>query len=122
MLSSLKLRVGVILSVTSFMGLAGCGGGSTLDTDGGLDGSDDGEASDFDTKQEDAKKPETGSSCGEKGSTQDCGHCGTQTCESTGMWGTCTGEGVCAPGDMAPDGCYMGAEATCNSSCDWVCP
>ena len=56
------------------------------------------------------------------GDKQACGNCGTQECDSCGGWGTCAGQGVCTPGAIGPDGCYMGVEATCNASCDWVCP
>jgi len=118
MTSSRQVRalhlVGVILGATSLMGLAGCGSGDDMgQLDGGLDATEDGavEASDHDAKREEA-----GSPCTKEGSTQACGNCGTQTCESTGLWGICTGQGVCAPG--ATKDCSLGIEH-CSSTCTW---
>jgi hypothetical protein len=68
-----------------------------------------------------------GGSCGsqgvcEPGVTEPCGNCGTATCNPCGQWGTCADQGICKPGDVGPDGCYEGETATCNASCEWVCP
>jgi len=62
----------------------------------------------------------TGQACtGE--STQACGRCGTQsrTCDgSTGewsVWGTCTGQGQCTPGQI--DSCDALTTRTCGANC-----
>lgn len=65
---------------------------------------------------------------GEKPSTtKACGKCGTQTqsvdCDDkTGLWspggfGTCTGEGICSPGETAE--CGNEGSKTCGDSCGW---
>jgi hypothetical protein len=58
----------------------------------------------------------------EPGVTEQCGNCGTATCDPCGQWGECTDQGICKPGDEGPDGCYEGQDARCNASCEWVCP
>jgi hypothetical protein len=56
------------------------------------------------------------------GASQACGNCGTQICNICGQAPTCTNQGLCTPGDKAPDGCYEGEDAVCNEACQWVCP
>jgi len=61
------------------------------------------------------------------GATQDrdCGDCGleTRTCGGDGTWGVfgpCTGEGDCSPGDVEGRPCDGGAEQrTCEATCVW---
>jgi hypothetical protein len=56
------------------------------------------------------------------GASRGCGNCGTQVCGTCGAWVACENEGLCKPGDTAPDGCYEGEDAYCNPQCQWVCP
>lgn len=65
--------------------------------------------------------------------SQACGNCGTQvrtvTCNSetgewvAGAWGSCSGQGVCSPGETESQSCggnYVGRQQrTCSSSCTW---
>jgi hypothetical protein len=61
------------------------------------------------------------------GTTEDraCGDCGleTRTCLPGGTWdvfGPCTGEGECSPGDVEGRPCEGGAEQrTCETTCVW---
>ncbi len=51
------------------------------------------------------------------GDTQNCGNCGTATCDSSGSWGPCTAQGGCTPGDN--DDCGNCGTRTCKSDCTW---
>ncbi len=59
--------------------------------------------------------------CTTSGQTQPCGNCGTQTCQSNGQWGSCTGQGVCFPDQHGNQPCgNCGTQTrTCSSSCSW---
>jgi hypothetical protein len=48
--------------------------------------------------------------------TQPCTKCGTQACAG-GVWGACTGQGACNPGDSQP--CNCSGSQNCNGSCQW---
>ncbi len=74
--------------------------------------------------------PCTGQTCpaaSKPAASESCGNCGTRTrtvsCDgntgnwTTTSWGSCTGQGVCAPD--ATQGCGSGGTQTCNSSCQW---
>jgi hypothetical protein len=55
-------------------------------------------------------------------STQPCGNCGVQTCQSNFTWGECTNEGACSPGAprSQPCNCGLGSQTqTCRSDCTW---
>lgn len=54
------------------------------------------------------------------GATQDCGYCGTQTCQDNCFWGFCTGEGECEAG--AWDGYNCSGSVVyriCSDICYW---
>jgi hypothetical protein len=54
------------------------------------------------------------------GATQGCGDCGTQTCESSCQWGSCTGEGCHPTGTQTcTTSCGTTGTQTCNASCAW---
>ena len=60
------------------------------------------------------------------GQAQDCGNCGSQsrTCTSQcdwSAWGTCTGQGVCAPGQLGSQSCGLcGTQSRiCSDQCQW---
>jgi hypothetical protein len=53
------------------------------------------------------------------GQTSSCAYCGTKTCNSSGSWGSCIGQGVCSPGSTSTSGCTGGGTKTCNNSCQW---
>lgn len=55
------------------------------------------------------------------GTQQQCGNCGTMTCNSNGQWGLCLNQGVCSLGDMEDRSCNdVGVQTkTCNGSCAW---
>ncbi len=74
--------------------------------------------------------PCTGQSCpasSKPAESEVCGNCGTRTrtvtCDgatgawTSGAWGNCTAEGVCAPNATQP--CGNGGTQTCTSSCQW---
>lgn len=69
--------------------------------------------------------PNEGCSC-TAGQTQDCGNCGTLTCQSDGTWSTqCMGAGACKAGDVETDSVACGncgsqsRRRTCSSQCGW---
>ena len=53
----------------------------------------------------------------QSGDTQNCGNCGTQTCQSDCSWGPCENEGVCQSGDT--QNCGNCGTQTCQSDCSW---
>ncbi len=54
-----------------------------------------------------------------------CGECGSASCNTSGQWGTCTGQGACAPGATesctpayTAGGCSNGTRP-CSGACQW---
>jgi len=62
------------------------------------------------------------------GESQDCGFCGTQTCDANGAFGACLNEQACAPSSTQVVSCPDGSSKTqsCSDLCNWedatTCP
>lgn len=55
------------------------------------------------------------------GEEQSCGNCGTRSCDGSGEWGACLGQGVCSPGATQDQPCNgVGMQSRdCHGSCHW---
>jgi hypothetical protein len=54
-------------------------------------------------------------------SIESCGNCGTKVCSSLGTWGTCSGQGNCAPGQTRSVNSAQGCshQIICKQDCSW---